>query len=111
VRAHWATGFIAGPLAGIALLVLPTPGVLLTLVLALLLLKTRGLPALAGMVCGTAAAGLALLARANAICEIAYAGCRGPDFTTAVATVFALLIVGVGLTFAQYVRARARASI
>jgi chromate transport protein ChrA len=110
VRARWATGFIAGPLAAIALLVLPTPGLLLTLVLALVLLKTRGLPALAGMLCGTGAAGLAVLAQANARCDITYAGCGAPNVTTAVAIAVALLIMGVGLTFAQYVRSRARAS-
>ena len=111
MMARWAIGFITGPLAAIAFLVFAIPGLLLSVLLALLLVKARGLPALAGMLCGTGAAGLAVLARANAICEITYAGCGGPNFTTAVATAFGLLIVGVGLTFAQYIGTRARVSI
>ena len=111
MMARWATGFITGPLAAIALLVLPTPGLLLSVLVALLLVKARGLPALAGMLCGTGAAGLAVLAQANARCDITYAGCGAPNVTTAVAIAVALLIVGIGLTFGQYLRFRARASI
>ena len=107
MRARWATGFVVGPLAAIAMLVLPTPGLLLTVVMAVLLVKARGLPALAGMLCGIGAAGLAVLAQANARCDVTYAGCGAPNFMTTVAIAVALLIAGVGLTLAEYVQARA----
>jgi len=109
--ARWATGFITGPLAAVALLVLPTPGLLLSILVALLLVKARGLPALAGMLSGTGAAGLAVLAQANARCDITYAGCGAPNVTTAVAIAVALLLVGIGLTLGEYLRSRARASL
>ena len=85
MRTRWATGFVVGPLAAIALLVLPAPGLLMSVVVALLLVKARGLPALAGMLCGTGASGLALLAQANARCDTTYAGCGAPDLTTTAA--------------------------
>jgi hypothetical protein len=105
------TGFVAGALAAIALLALGTLGCLLSVLIGVLLFKARGLPALAGMLCGTGATGLALLAQANARCDTTYAVCGAPNVVTAAAIAAALLLAGVGLTFAQYVRARARASI
>ena len=110
VRARWATGFIAGPLAAIALLVLPTPGLLMSVVVALLLFKTRGLPALAGMLCGTGASGLALLAQANARCEATYAGCSAPNGATTILIAAALLLIGAAITLTLYVQGRGRAS-
>jgi hypothetical protein len=99
-------GVLAGPLAAVALLVLPTPGLLLSVLLALLLVKGRGLAALAGMLCSTGASGLAVLALANARCEATYAGCGSPNVAAPVAIAVALVIAGVALTWVQYVQAR-----
>lgn len=90
---------------------LATLGFLLSVLIGVLLLRARGLPALAGMLSGAGATGLAVLAQANARCDITYAGCGAPNVTTVVAIAVALLIMGVGLTFAEYVRTRADASI
>lgn len=105
-------GLIVGPLAAIALLVIPASGLVLSVVVALLLLKARGLPALAGMLCGTGASGLALLAQANARCATSYAGCSAPNVDGPVVIAAALLTMGAALTLTLYVHARAgRASI
>lgn len=106
MRARWATGFLAGPLAAIALLVLPALGLLMSIVVASLLLKARGLSALAGMLCGTGASALALLAQANARCAATYSGCSAPNVTGPVVIATALLTAGAALTLALFVQAR-----
>lgn len=104
MRDRWATGLMVGALAAIALLEIATLGLVLNVIVAFLLVKARGLPALAGMLCGTGAFGLALLAQANARCA---AGCSASDAISAVVIGTALLITGVALTLTLYVQGRA----
>ena len=106
MRRPWLSGFIVGAIAAFALLVLPTPGLVLSVFLALLLQRARGLPAVAGMVSGTGFWGLALLAQANARCAISYSGCVAPNVIAPVLIAAALVIAGAALTLALYVRAR-----
>lgn len=110
--ARWATGFLAGPLAAIALLVAPIPGLVISVLVAWALLRTCGLAALAGVLCGTGVSRLAQLAQGHANCEWSYAGCWYPNFTAAVIGAAAVLITGAALTLTLYVHVRAtRASI
>src|SRR5512138_1935957 len=106
MTARWATGFMAGLLAAVALLELATLGLVLSVVMASLVLKARGLIALAGMLCGTGVVGLALLAQANARCATSYAGCSAPNVTGPVFIAIALLILGVALTLIRYAQVR-----
>ena len=78
--------------------------------LALLLQRARGLPAVAGMVCGTGFWGLALLAQANAHCAISYSGCVAPNVIAPVVIAAALLTAGAALTLTVYLRTRRTAA-
>jgi hypothetical protein len=112
MRARWATGLIVSPLAATALLVAPTPGLVLSVVAALCLFRARGLPALAGFLYGTGVSRLAQLALGHVDCAWSYAGCWYPNFTAAVIGAAAVLITGAALTLALVVQARTgRASI
>jgi len=110
MRRPWLSGFIVGAIAAFALLVLPTPGLVLSVLLALLLQRARGLPAVAGMVCGTGFWGLALLAQANAHCAISYSGCVAPNVIAPVVIAAALLTAGAALTLTVYLRTRRTAA-
>jgi chromate transport protein ChrA len=106
VRRPWLSGFIVGALAAFVLLVLPTAGLVLSVLLALLLQRARGLPAVAGMLCGIGFWGLALLAQANARCETSSSGCVSSNASAPVVIAAALIIAGAALSLALYVRTR-----
>jgi len=99
-------GFIFGPLAAAALLVAPTPGLVLSVLVALVLLRARGMPAIAGMLCGTGVSGLALLAQATARCATTYSGCFAPNVIAPVVIAAGLIIAGAVLTLAVVVQTR-----
>jgi hypothetical protein len=108
MRARWATGFIGGLLAVIALVAVPLSALFLSVVVALLLVfvKARGVLALAGVLCGVGASGIGLVIQANANCETSYAGCQAEKVTDPVAIFAALLIAGAAVTLAHYVQGR-----
>src|SRR5256885_16056005 len=108
MRRAWVLGFIFGPLAGVALLVAPTPGLALGVLVALVLLRARGMTAIAGMLCGTGVSGLARLAQATARCTSTYFGSYAPNVIPPVVLAAGLSIARALLTPAVVVQTRAR---
>jgi hypothetical protein len=102
----WVAGVVLGALSGFLLIMFPPLGAILVTVAAILVMRTgRVLPGLGGLLVGLGGMWGLLFGRVKLSC-IAEDGCTSPSIDLYIGIGFAVLLVGLVMSFLEIHRSR-----